>query len=93
MKQTTTARGYGYQHQQLRNKWQTIVDQGHAYCHATICLQPSRHIPPGTPWDLGHTTDRTAWTGPEHPLCNRSEGGRRARQQHKPTAWQPQRRW
>jgi hypothetical protein len=73
----TTARGYGLTHQKQRARWQPIVDAGDAYCQATICLMDDRWIPPGTTWDLGHTTDRTAWTGPEHTRCNRSEGARR----------------
>jgi hypothetical protein len=75
---TTTDRGYGADHQAERAKWQRRMDQGEAVdCHAERCLEPSRWIRPGQPWDLGHTPDRTAWTGPEHPLCNRAEGGRR----------------
>lgn len=75
---STTARGYGSEHQRLRAQWLPTVESGEAYCHAARCLMKTRWIPPGTPWDLGHTTFRTAWTGPEHPLCNRSEGGRRS---------------
>ena len=74
---STTARGYGREHQRLRREWSPIVDSGQAYCHAVRCLHGERWIQPGAAWDLGHTPDRTAWTGPEHPLCNRSDGGRR----------------
>lgn len=74
----TTHRGYGGQHQTLRAKWKRVVDAGNAQCHATICLHRTRWIAPGQPWDLGHTPDRTAWTGPEHRACNRADGGRRS---------------
>jgi hypothetical protein len=67
----TTARGYGAQHQQLRAEWAPLVDAGQVAC--ARCGQP---IEPGAPWDLGHTDDRTAWTGPEHATCNRAAGGR-----------------
>ena len=82
---TTNERGYDLAHKQLRAQWQLVIDAGDGWCHASICFYPSRHIEPGSPWDLGHTPDRTAWTGPEHPRCNRSEGGRRGReaQRHK----------
>lgn len=75
---TTTQRDYGAQHQAERRRWQHVIDtEGGALCHAVHCLEPSRVIRPGAAWDLGHTPDRTRRTGPEHPRCNRSEGGRR----------------
>lgn len=73
----TAARGYGGPHVKLRDQWKPLVDSGQASCHAAICLMPSRRIQPGTPWDLGHTPDRTTWTGPEHQRCNRADGNRR----------------
>jgi len=73
----TTQRGYGSDHQTQRERWRPTVEAGRADCHAVICLAPQRRITPGEDWDLGHTPDRTAWTGPEHQRCNRSEGGRR----------------
>lgn len=57
-----------------------MIDRGPVLCHALVCLEPSRVIPQGTPgrdWHLGHTPDRTRWTGPEHPRCNTSEGASR----------------
>lgn len=76
-KVNTTQRGYGSAHQRQRDAWTPKVKTGQVQCHAVICLEPTRRIAPGTDWDLGHTPDRTAWTGPEHQRCNRSEGGRR----------------
>jgi hypothetical protein len=76
----TTARGYGTEHQRLRAYWDQYVQAGDAHCHAAICLQPTRWIQPGTDWDLGHTPDRTSYTGPEHAKCNRTEGARRGNQ-------------
>jgi hypothetical protein len=73
----TTARGYGWDHQQVRSRWVPIVAAGQGYCHAPACLMPSRWIPPGALWDLGHTDDRQAYTGPEHRKCNRSAGARK----------------
>jgi len=74
---SSSARGYGYQHQQLRTWWTPIVQAGGVLCHAKTCIMPSRTITPGELWDLGHTEDRTRWTGPEHQRCNRSDGARR----------------
>jgi hypothetical protein len=73
----TAARGYGGKHQQLREHWAPKVKAGLVDCHAVVCIEQSRRIAPGSEWDLGHTPDRTRWTGPEHSTCNRSEGGKR----------------
>lgn len=69
---STTARGYGWVHQQARARWEPLVSRGEAYCCAARCLMRTRWIAPGEPWDLGHTADRTGWTGPEHRRCNRA---------------------
>lgn len=76
-KAKTTDRGYGNPHQRERDRWRPKVDAGLVDCHAKRCFEPTRAILPGQPWDLGHTEDRTGWTGPEHVPCNRAEGGRR----------------
>jgi hypothetical protein len=69
--QSTTARGYGTQHQTLRKTWAPLVEQG-----AVTCPRCARPITPGQAWDLGHhDTDRTRYTGPEHQRCNRAAGG------------------
>lgn len=63
---TTHQRGYGHQHQTLRNTLRQHVDTGQATCWR--CHQP---IHPGTPWHLGHDDhDRTVYKGPEHARCN-----------------------
>lgn len=71
---STTARGYGYQHQRERARLKRIVDAGQAYCCQPVCLMPDRWIKPGTPWALGHNDDRTAWIGPTHEVCNQRDG-------------------
>lgn len=78
------ARGYGTAHQREKRRLNPIVKRKGATCCAVRCLMPTRDIPPGTEswqWDLGHTPDRTHWTGPEHPRCNRSEGATRGNRQ------------
>lgn len=70
---TRQQRGYTTEHDRLRAELAPIVERGDAICWR--CRQP---IQPGTAWDLGHTDDRSAWTGPEHATCNRAAGGRSA---------------
>ena len=77
----TADRGYGKQHKAVREQWRPAVERGEVECHAIVCLEPSRWIQPGTTWHLGHTPDRSAWTGPEHERCNTTEGATR-RWQH-----------
>ena len=67
---STHARGYTRAHQLERKRWEPKVDAGLVDC--ARCHEP---IEPGRQWDLGHTEDRTAWTGPEHQTCNRRAGG------------------
>lgn len=74
---TTTQRGYGAKHQAERRRWEPIVAAGRAVCCRPICLRPDRRIHPDEPWDLGHSDDRTRWTGPEHRGCNRAAGARK----------------
>jgi hypothetical protein len=75
---TRQQRGYTSEHDRLRTRWKPKVDSGLVDCCNPICLMPIRRILPGEPWQLGHTPDRTAWRGPEHRLCNESEGGKAA---------------
>jgi hypothetical protein len=75
---TRQQRGYTSEHDRLRARWKPKVDACSVHCHAVVCIEPARLILPGQAWDLGHTADRTAWTGPEHASCNRSAGGHAA---------------
>jgi hypothetical protein len=68
---TRQQRGYGAEHDRLRAKWKPKVER----CEVK-CARCTQLILPGQTWDLGHTDDRTAWTGPEHATCNRSAGGK-----------------
>ena len=88
---STTARGYGWTHQQVRAKWVRIVAAGQAFC-----AHCGGWIAPGSPWDMGHREDRSGWTGPEHQRCNRAKGARKAnrlRQRGWPQEAMTWRRW
>jgi len=92
---STAERGYGSDHQAERDRWKPVIDAGQGWCAETVCLKPSRRIPPGTPWDLGHTPDRLAVIGPCHMECNRAEGARRGNRlrQRRPARWVTSRQW
>jgi hypothetical protein len=75
---TRQQRGYTSRHDSLRANWKPRVEAGQVDCQSPACLMPIKRILPGQAWDLGHTPDRTKWRGPEHALCNRSEGGKAA---------------
>jgi hypothetical protein len=70
---TRQQRGYDTQHDRERTRWAPLVRTGMVNC--ARCNQP---ITTSAAWDLGHTDDRTRWTGPEHAHCNRAAGGRAA---------------
>ncbi|QLF83884.1 polynucleotide kinase [Gordonia phage Moosehead] len=64
---TTTQRGYGARHQNMRKRYEASVRAGNATCWR--CGQP---IKPDGDWDLGHDdNDRSKYMGPEHVTCNR----------------------
>ena len=94
---TTAQRGYGPEHTRLRAAWKPKVDAGQVMCHAIICLKASRWIVPGSKWHLGHTSDRTAWTGPEHEQCSTSDGATRGNRmrgdRRRAGRWVTSRRW
>lgn len=81
---TTTRRGYGWQHQQERDRWRPIVEAGQAECWR--CGWP---ILPYEPWDMGHDDhDRTRYNGPEHISCNRGAGARHGNiARRRPACW------
>lgn len=69
---TATQRGYGSRHQLERRRWLPEVANG-----LVACARCGRPIRTGQAWDLGHTDDRRAWTGPEHAACNRAAAARK----------------
>lgn len=80
---STNERGYDSRHQAERAKWQRRLNEGAAIqcvCDRESCTkhegQCSTVITSSSTWDLGHTDDRSGWTGPECVPCNRSAGGR-----------------
>jgi hypothetical protein len=69
---TTTQRGYGSRHRELRAGYEPQIQTGLVKC--ARCGHP---IAPGEPWDLGHDdNDRRRYSGPEHRYCNRATAGR-----------------
>lgn len=69
-------RGYGPKHQKLRKALAIQVQSG-----SVICARCDQLIEQGQAWDLGHTDDRSGYTGPEHATCNRRAGGQINRRQ------------
>jgi hypothetical protein len=73
-KPSTTAKGYGASHQALRKRWKPVVEAG-----LVRCARCGKLIPAGARWELGHVdgSQKMAYSGPEHFLCNRSAGGKK----------------
>jgi hypothetical protein len=72
---STTARGYGWEHQKVRARVARAVRTGQA-----VCWRCGLRIHPNTPWDLGHDDrDRRLYRGPEHRACNRRTRSHAAR--------------
>lgn len=70
---STTARGYGSEHQKERARAKRVVDAGEAYC-----WRCGGWIDPAMPWDLGHDDhDRSVYRGPEHRGRECPMGGNR----------------
>lgn len=73
---TSTQRGYGWTHIQLRAKWAVSVSTG-----TVECWRCSKLIQPTDEWHLGHDdNDRTVYRGPEHAHCNLSAAGKASHQ-------------
>lgn len=74
----------------VRDYTKQIAD-GNGWCTETICVMPTRYIPPGTPrsgWHVPHTEDGVTYRdGPAHAKCNTADGGRRSHQQREPRRW------
>ena len=83
------------QHRELRKHYQTLIDVGQGQCAETVCLHPTRHIPPGAPWHLAHTPDRTSYLGPAHPRCNLHAAAKagNAKQRRGHPTFRQSRRW
>lgn len=80
----TATRGYGAQHQRLREEWKPKVEAGGVNCAYEPCGKPIR---PGEPWHLGHDdNDRTKYKGPEHRACNLKDKATRAAERANHTA-------
>lgn len=79
---STTARGYGHQHQKLRAEYKQRMAKGEQF----TCWRCGLLVDPSMPWDLGHDDhDRSIYRGPEHrgrecpQRGNRATTGRRTR--------------
>lgn len=84
----TTQRGYGYQHQQIR---EAVLDEAYGKpCH--LCGQIMR---PDQALHLDHDIDRRGYRGMTHADCNRRDGAKRGaqRRRSKSITWTTTRQW
>lgn len=71
---TTTERGYGAQHQHLRDRWAAVLA-----ARPWPCSRCGELITTGQAWHLDHDDDdRTTYRGPAHTLCNLKAAGQAA---------------
>ncbi|SEG44707.1 Recombination endonuclease VII [Thermomonospora echinospora] len=87
---STTARGYGYNHQQLRKALLAKLKArpGQPCPHCGHPMHPDQAL------DLDHTDDRTAYRGLAHRSCNTAAGARKlARRRRKAKAAKLTGRW
>ena len=96
-RRTTTQRGYGNPHQRERARRLALWKPGDpcARCGQPIWYRWQwRNGQRVTAIHLGHTADRTGYTGLEHERCNEADGARRGnRQRGTVIAWRTARRW
>jgi hypothetical protein len=64
---SSSARGYGYGHQQLRK---ALLP----YAYGQPCPRCGETMLPGQRLDLDHTDDRAGYRGMAHATCNRRAG-------------------
>ena len=90
-RRTTTQRGYGHRHQQLRAHYQARINAGeHITCWRPGCGNPIT----GTDWHLGHDDDdRSKYRGPECIHCNLSAAGKKSQQRDHTTPEPQTRAW
>ena len=73
---STTARGYGYEHQKARRDALAALREREAAGIETLCARGCGHpIRTGQALDLDHTDDRSGYRGLSHRRCNRGAGG------------------
>ena len=86
---STEQRGYGTAHRAERKRRLAMFRPGDPCARCGLPMYgPAERI------DLGHTADRTAYTGLEHRSCNRGEGARRGnRMRGAVRQWQAARQW
>lgn len=70
---SSSARGYGREHQVLRKAMMEQVATGTVVC----CLCASL-IEPDETWHLDHTVDRSGYRGAAHRICNLRDAQRRS---------------
>jgi hypothetical protein len=85
---STSSRGYDRRHQLLRRMLEPQVRTGRVACARCGLL-----IRRGQAWDLGHTDDRTSYSGPEHATCNRQAGAAEKARRHADPTPKPRTRW
>ena len=70
-KRSTSKRGYGYLHQQRRERLRPLVEAG-----LVPCARCGQLIESGERRELDHAPGKRGYLGPSHFRCNRSHGGK-----------------